>query len=107
MPAPHSVVPSITLDTPDPHFQGWVTFTVTVDPTIKHPLIKIKAMQGDVMVCLQAAPVGEAQQLGGGSSDWVSAGGGPAVCTADLYYNRENPTPQQIVLASCTFNASG
>lgn len=97
--------PSIALVTPDPYFGGKVTFKTSISSKIKHPMILVRCYQGTTKVYAEAGLTTWTFHLGGGSSMWVSIGGGAARCASDLYYNVEQPRPAQIVLSTTWFDA--
>jgi hypothetical protein len=74
-----------------PHYQGTVWFSYSGTDRLKNPRAYVRCYQPDASGNLQLV-YGEAGHaydtftLGGGYSQWVANGGGPASCWADLYY---------------------
>lgn len=97
---------SITLNESDPDLGEVVTFTYTVPKKVREPRIEVTCYQDDVLVYGSAAEAYQQVLLGGGNSDWLR-NGGPADCTAVLYYWQWQPTQQQVILATTTFEAGG
>ena len=99
---------SISLNTSDPHLGGMVSFSVTYPSTVKSPRVAVRCYQSGVLVYAEAGTAFESFQLGGGSSDWLRAGG-PAQCTGELFYFIWKPNqPQEYYsLAWTSFDAAG
>jgi hypothetical protein len=101
--------PSIVLDqdTTAPHLRGLVTFTTAYPTSVKTPRIQVICYQNGALVYGEAGSIDHAFLLGGGGSLWLTAGG-PASCTADLFYFSWNAgQPATVILASTTFAAAG
>ena len=99
---------SITLNQVDPHLGGDVTFTVTYPDQVKDPRIAVRCYQDGVMTYAEAGTYDHVFLLGGGWSVWLEHGG-PANCTAELFYivwNGNNPQ-EVFSLASTSFDAAG
>ena len=107
--ASNSAPSSITLNESAPHLGGQVTFSVTYPGNIKNPRIAVRCYFADgTMGYAEAGPYDQAFVLGGGSSDWLRLGG-PASCTAELFYiiwNGNNPQ-EFVSLAMTSFDAAG
>ena len=103
-----SATASITLNEADPHLGGPATFTVTYPAQVKYPRIAVRCYQDDSMVYAEAGTSDHVFLLGAAGSDWLRSGG-PASCTAELFYiiwNGNNP--QEVVsLAWTSFGAAG
>jgi len=108
-----STVSSITLNEPDPHFGGTVSFTLAYPSMNETPMVRVICSQNGEMVYQYA-------QWSDGSSPWIpmfvlwsatwaANGGGPADCIADLYYYTwQGQTQTGIVyLAHTEFTAVG
>ncbi len=98
----------------DLSYQGQVTFDYTYPNHLNNPRIYVECDQNGSLVYGEAGRASDTFTLGGGWSLWVEAGGGPADCTATLYYfktgNHEwNGSGQQVYveLAQTTFHAGG
>ena len=84
-----------------------VAFDAGYPKTVKTPRISVRCFQNDVLVYGEAGPVDQDFLLGGGSSDWLRAGG-PASCVADLFFYSFNRHVQTYNwLASTAFDAAG
>ncbi len=106
-PVSGSSTASISLASPlAPKLGDWVTFNYSYSGTISSPRIEIDCYQNGVMTFASAAPADQAQQLGGGSSQWLT-NGGSATCNAILYYWDFHPTQTFLWLAQTSFNAAG
>jgi hypothetical protein len=106
-PAPPSG--TIVLDTAAPAYGQPVTFTTTVSGRLKvyqYPLVYVACSQ-DELVYGQLDYPDTAFILGGGSSLWVTRGGGPAECIATLYIYPGLHEKPIIWLASIAFSAGG
>jgi hypothetical protein len=101
---------TITLDTAAPAYQLPVTFTTTVTGKLKgyqYPLVYVECSQ-DVLVYGQLDFPDVAFVLGGGSSEWVTRGGGAAECVAHLMiYPGIHHNDPILDLAQVTFHAEG
>lgn len=99
---------TITLNESTPHLGGTVTFTTTGVDKIKSPRIAVRCFQGTAMGYAEAGPADQAFLLGGAWSLWLTAGG-PASCTAELFYIVWSPNSPQVfvTLATTSFNAAG
>ena len=99
--------PSLTLDQSDPHLGSTVTFTVEAPRSVKAPRVSVMCSQGSTLVYGEAGTFDHAFLLGGASSLWLELGG-PADCTADLFYWDYVGQQQVYVwLAQTTFTAGG
>ncbi len=99
---------TITLDQAGPHLGGYVTFSVSYAGNVKSPRIQVMCYQDGALVYGEAGPADQSFLLGGASSTWLT-NGGPASCTADLFYivwNGNNPQ-QVFFLVSTSFDAAG
>ncbi len=99
---------SIVLNESAPYLSGSVTFTVTYPNHAKNPRIAVRCFQNDAMTYGEAGPADHVFVLGGASSEWLSQGG-PASCTAELFFITWNGNkPQQVTtLAWTSFEAAG
>jgi len=102
-----TAAPSITLNEADPHLGGPATFAVTYPAQVKYPRVAVRCYQDGSMVYAEAGPSDQVFLLGGASSDWLRAGG-PASCTAELFYIVWNGgNPQEVTtLAWTSFEAA-
>lgn len=101
---------SITLDQSAPAFETYVTFTTTGVPThqIKNPRIEVLCYQSGTLVYGEAGAITDSFLLGGGGSIWIDNGGGPADCTANLFYfDNHGATQTYVLLATTSFAAAG
>ena len=100
---------SITLNQAQPALGMTITFSVVYPTNIKDPRIEVMCYQNGTMVWASSAPVGSGFLLGGSSSPWISNGGGPASCVANLYYYVWNGNNSQYyhLLATTSFSAAG
>ena len=110
---------SIKLNEPEPvHYQDRITFTCVWSPLrLKNPRVAVNAYDpasGDLLYG-EAGGAADSFQLGGGMSEWVMRGGGPAHCIAQLYWfvgkNGKEWTGHGVqadapVLAMCEFDAT-
>lgn len=99
---------TIQVNQASPQLGGEVSFTVTYPVKIKSPRIAIRCYQGGAMTYGEAGPYDQLFLLGGAGSVWLS-NGGPASCTAELFYivwNGNNPQ-QFYTLAMTRFDAAG
>ena len=84
-----------------------VSFSTTYPRTVKNPRIEVLCYQGGSLVYGEAGDVAQEFLLGGGWSIWLGQGG-PADCTANLFYFGSHAGQQTyVVLASTAFSASG
>lgn len=70
-------------------YQGRVSFTVTGTENLRNPRIWVSCFKPDLegrLVYGEGGGADETFKLGGDSSTWVQEGGGPAWCSARLYY---------------------
>jgi hypothetical protein len=72
--------------TTSPHYQDTVAFNATGTGHLKNPRVYVRCYQYGLLVYGEAGAAGSTFMLGGGWSQWVANGGGPASCWADLYY---------------------
>ena len=103
-----STASSIMLNQVDPHLGGDVTFTATYPDQVKDPRIAVRCYQDGVMTYAEAGTYDHVFLLGGGWSVWLEHGG-PADCTAELFYivwNGNNPQ-EVFSLAWTSFHAAG
>ena len=102
-----------------PSLGSTVTFTVSVPKNINNPRVELMCYQGGGVVYGETGSVAQAIGdgtdplgysgflLGGGGSLWLW-GGGPADCTANLFYFGQHAGVQTFnVLASTSFAAEG
>ena len=99
---------SIALNEAAPHLGGQVTFTVTYPDQVKYPRIAVRCYQDGVMTYAEAGTYDHVFLLGGGWSVWLEHGG-PAACTAELFYIvwHGNNTQEVFSLAWTSFDAAG
>lgn len=118
MPLPPAGSGTLALATPEPvAFGDSITFAFTGTDELKNPRIWVDAFQDGVRVYGEGIGAAETAVLGGGSSDWVEKGGGPADCVATLYYipkangnsewNGHGGQGPHVTLAVCEFHAEG
>jgi len=69
-----------------PRYQDRVTFSTTGAGKLKNPRVAVDCYQNDSLVYADTGSPTTTFKLGGDSSPWVTNGGGPASCTAELYY---------------------
>ena len=108
--APASVSGTIVLDTAAPAFGEPVTFTTSVTGKLRgyqYPLVYVACYQAGVLVYGQLDFPDAPFLLGGGSSEWVTRGGGPAECIATLYIYPGLHDDAIVWLASTAFSAAG
>jgi hypothetical protein len=103
-----STTSSITLNQADPRLGGEVTFTVTYPDQAKYPRIAVRCYQDGVMTYAEAGTYDHVFLLGGGWSVWLERGG-PADCTAELFYIvwHGSNTQEVYSLAWTSFQAAG
>ena len=91
-----------------PALGDWVTFSATFPKQLESKNVRIQIMcyQDGTLVYGAAASYTEAQQLGGGMSDWFVKGGS-ASCVATLYYWTYNHVQKFNFLADTQFDAAG
>ena len=99
---------SIAVNEAAPHLGGQVTFTATYPDQVKYPRIAVRCYQDGVMTYAEAGTYDHVFLLGGAGSDWLRAGG-PASCTAELFYIiwHGNNTQEVFSLAWSSFDAAG
>lgn len=98
-------------------FQGEVRFVCGGMDRLKNPRVSVEAHDGEgVLIYAEAGRVFDTFTLGGGSSQWVERGGGPADCIATLFYFKVEGTDrewnghgqqQYVPLAHVSFQAAG
>ena len=101
-------ISSIKLNETDPHLGGTITFTTTSPKSVKSPRIAVRCFQNEEMTYAEAGTYNHAFLLGGGWSKWLEVGG-PASCTAELFYfiwHGSNPQ-EYYHLAWTSFAAAG
>jgi hypothetical protein len=105
---PAPTTSSITLNQAGPRLGGEVTFTVTYPDQVKYPRIAVRCYQGGEMVYAEAGTYDHVFLLGGGWSVWLERGG-PAECTAELFYIvwHGSNTQEVFSLAWTSFQAAG
>jgi len=99
----------VALNESNPHFAGNVTFTTTVPKLAgwEHSMVSVWCYQSGKLVYAELAHPDSQFKLGGGSSDWVSMGGGAADCTAKLHaYGTKGQRESIRDLASTSFHAA-
>ena len=69
-----------------PRYQGAVAFNTTGTARLKNPRVWVACYQGGALVYGEGTSPTSTLKLGGDMSQWVQNGGGPANCTAVLYY---------------------
>jgi hypothetical protein len=90
-----------------PSLGSEVAFATGYPTNVKNPRIEVLCYQGSDLVYGEAGSVDHTFQLGGASSAWLRAGG-PAECTANLFYFGTHAGHQTYNrLASTTFSAGG
>jgi hypothetical protein len=102
-----------------PSLGSTVTFTVSVPKNINNPRVELMCHQAGSVVYGETGSVAQATGdgtdplgysgflLGGGGSIWLTVGG-PADCTASLFYFGQHAGTQTFnVLASTSFSAGG
>lgn len=109
---------TIAPSNPAPAFQEHITFNVTGTDGLDNPRVWVTAHQDGVLVYGEGSSPDDGVTLGSGWSQWVENGGGPADCTATLYYilgksgNSEWKGGGQaqggtVTLATVSFHAAG
>jgi hypothetical protein len=69
-----------------PTYEGNVAFNTSNTKGLKNPRVSVICYQNGNVVWGTAGGPAMVFTLGGDSSQWVQNGGGPATCTADLFY---------------------
>ena len=102
------ITPTILLNETNPYLGSTVTLTTTYAKTVKSPRIAIRCFQGEKLVYAEAGTYDHGFLLGGGWSEWLEIGG-PAHCTAELFYIIwHGNNPQEVTsLALTSFEAAG
>jgi hypothetical protein len=112
-------VPTTTLSSASsqPRYQGPVAFNTTGTKTLKNPRVWVACYQNGALVYGEGGTPTATLKLGGDMSRWVLNGGGPADCTADLYYivnakgtsewNGRGAQGGNVYLARTSFAAAG
>jgi hypothetical protein len=105
---PSGGTPSISLNESDPHLGGSVSFATTYPSTVKSPRVAVRCYQAGSLTYAEAGPADTTFTLGGGGSVWLSSGG-PANCTAELFYFvwKGNNPQEYYSLAWTSFDAVG
>jgi hypothetical protein len=67
-------------------FGGQVSFDTTVDEHVKIPRVEVLCYQDGELVYGEAGSNEDSFLLGGGGSEWIDRGGGPASCVANLFF---------------------
>lgn len=108
---------TITLNQAAPALGDLVSYTTTGTDGLKNPRVWTACYQAGVLVYAEGIGAAETFTLGGGSSDWLNNGGGPADCTTVLYWipkrngnsewNGHGAQGAQVDLATCEFHAEG
>jgi hypothetical protein len=114
------VADSIALVTADPHYQGLVTFNITVDKKYdcvgRGGCARVQVLAYDVndgsLIYGEAGDLDQARisgfLLGGGWSQWVERGGGPAHVVANLFrFDNSGPTQTYVTFATTSFEVAG
>jgi hypothetical protein len=99
----------ITVEQTDPHLGGIVTFDVEYPSQVKYPRVAVRCYGSDgSLLYAEAGSYDHAFLLGGAGSDWLRQGG-PAHCTAELFYfaNKGSQPQQPYSLAWSSFDAEG
>jgi hypothetical protein len=89
-----------------PTLGQYVHFIVSYPDTVKYPRIEILCYAGTTLGWATSGPATDSFKLGGDSSMWQAAGG-PASCTANLYYWTYTGPQTYNLLATTQFNAAG
>ena len=90
-----------------PSLGSTVTFATSYPRTVKNPRIEVLCYQDGDLVFGMAGSVTYAFQLGGAGSTWLTVGG-PADCTANLFYFGSHAGKQTYnKLATTSFAAGG
>ena len=90
-----------------PSLGSTVSFQTSYPRTVKNPRIEVLCHQDGALVFGMAGSVTYDFQLGGAGSTWLTVGG-PAECTANLFYFGSHAGKQTYnVLASTDFAAGG
>jgi hypothetical protein len=99
---------SIVLNESAPRLGGTVTFTSSSPSNVKNPRVAVRCWYDGTMGYAEAGSADQGFLLGGGMSDWLMHGG-PANCTAELFYIEWNGNNQQVfhTLATTAFWAAG
>jgi hypothetical protein len=69
-----------------PHYEGTVWFNYSGTDKLKNPRAYVYCYQNGQLVYGEGGHAWDTFTLGGGYSQWVANGGGPAQCYADLFY---------------------
>lgn len=97
--------------TENPAYQQPVFFDTTVTSKLKgyqYPMVIVDCYQNGELVYRQLDHPDTAFILGGGSSLWVSRGGGPATCNGQLWiYNGLHSGGPFFVIRTENFEAAG
>lgn len=105
--SPHKTQPTIVLNESNVALGDDVTFTTTIDKTVKNPRIGVDCYQNNVLVFGMGGSNLDAFQLGGASSDWLR-NGGPADCVATLFhFDNSGPVQTYVAHATTSFHAEG
>jgi hypothetical protein len=94
----------------DLRYQGNVTFDSEVTSKLlgyEYPMIYVEAFQDGVLVYGQLDHPDAVFVLGGGSSEWVTRGGGPAHCRASLMIYGGRHNIMDPFVAAVEFEAAG
>lgn len=101
----------------DARYQGLISFEVTGTEGLNNPRIWVECYQDGVRVYGEGGSPSFTWKLGGDMSDWVLNGGGPADCTARLYWitnadgtgewNGNGDQGGTVTLGETTFHAEG
>jgi hypothetical protein len=88
-----------------PKLGSWVTFSTGYSSNIRNPRVEVDCYQNGSLVYGEAGAPYDTFVLGGGSSIWLTTGG-PASCTANLFYWGSHAGTQTYnLLASTSFTA--
>jgi hypothetical protein len=100
-----------------PSYGRSLAFTTTGTASLKNPRVWVSCSQNGVVVYGAGGSPTEVFKLGGDMSQWVLNGGGPAACSAELYYilnakgtgewNGRGAQAGTVTLADTTFSAAG
>lgn len=100
-----------------PTYEGSVAFNTAGASKLKNPRVWVACYQGGALVYGAGGGPTTVFKLGGDMSQWVLNGGGPASCTAQLYYildakgtgewNGLGAQGGDVYLAQTSFSAAG
>lgn len=97
-------------DGADLRYGGNVTFDTEVDGLqgTQYPMVYVACWQDDVKVYGELNRPDDVFKMGGGSSQWIVNGGGPATCQASIRtYGGKGKTPYSTILETIEFEVEG